>query len=132
MATKTFLIVGATGTQGSSVISAILSTHSLPPLQILALTRNTSSSKAKALAALDPRVKLLAGDPTAPEKIFKSAKTQIDGVFCVTVHGPKGSEEAQAEGLIDASLAREPSFSRSIIFLLRKSCDFVLLSRYCL
>jgi uncharacterized protein YbjT (DUF2867 family) len=104
MATKTFLIVGATGTQGGSVISAILSTPSLPPLEILALTRNTSSSRAKALAALDPRVKLLPGDPTASEEIFRNANTQIDGVFCVTVHGPKGSEEAQAEGLIDASL----------------------------
>jgi uncharacterized protein YbjT (DUF2867 family) len=69
------------------------------------LTRNTSSSKAKSLAALDRRVKLLAGDPTAPEEIFKTANTQIDGVFCVTVHGPKGAEEAQAGGLIDASLA---------------------------
>jgi uncharacterized protein YbjT (DUF2867 family) len=104
MATRTFLIVGATGTQGGSVISAILSTPSLPPLEILALTRNTSSSRAKALSALDPRVKLLAGDPSVPEEIFKNANTQIDGVFCVTVHGPKGSEEAQAEGLIDASL----------------------------
>ena len=105
MATKTFLIVGATGTQGSSVVSAILSTASLPSIEILALTRNTSSSKAKALSALDPRVTLLAGDPTAPEEIFKNANTQIDGVFCVTVHGPRGSEEAQAEGLIDSSIA---------------------------
>jgi uncharacterized protein YbjT (DUF2867 family) len=104
MATKTFLVVGATGTQGSSVVSAILSTPSLPSIEILALTRNTSSPKAKALAALDSRVTLLAGDPTAPEEIFKNAHTQIDGVFCVTVHGPKGSEEAQAEGLIDASI----------------------------
>jgi uncharacterized protein YbjT (DUF2867 family) len=104
MATKIFLIVGATGTQGSSVVSAMLSNPSLPSIQILALTRNTSSSKARALAA-DPRVTLLAGDPTAPEEIFKNANTQIDGVFCVTVHGPKGSEEAQAEGLIDASIA---------------------------
>jgi len=105
MATKTFLVVGATGTQGSSVVSAILSASSDPSIEVLALTRNTSSPKAKSLAALDSRVTLLAGDPTAPEEIFKNANTQIDGVFCVTVHGPKGSEEAQAEGLINASIA---------------------------
>lgn len=74
-------------------------------MEILALTRDISSPKAKSLAALDSRVTLLAGDPTAPEEIFKNANTQIDSVFCVTVHGPKGSEEAQAEGLIDASIA---------------------------
>jgi uncharacterized protein YbjT (DUF2867 family) len=104
MGTETFLVVGATGTQGSSVISALLSTTTAP-IQILALTRNTSSAKARALA-LDPRVKLLSGDPNSPEEIFKNANTPIDGVFCVTVHGPPGAEEAQAEGLIDASLAR--------------------------
>lgn len=104
MATKTFLVVGATGTQGSSVISAILATPSIPPVRILALTRNTSSSKAKSIAASDPRIGLLGGDPTSPEEIFAAAGTNINAVFCVTVHGPPGAEEAQAQGLIDASL----------------------------
>ncbi|KAH8647049.1 hypothetical protein BGZ60DRAFT_424018 [Tricladium varicosporioides] len=104
MATKTFLIVGATGTQGSSVISAILASPSIPPVRILALTRNTSSSKAKSIAASDPCIGLLSGDPTSPEEIFTAAGTNIDAVFCVTVHGPPGAEEAQAQGLIDASL----------------------------
>lgn len=106
MATKTFLITGATGTQGGSVVKSILSSTSpSSPIEILALTRNTSSPKAKALAALDPRVHLVSGDTTSPDQIFKSANTHIDSVFCVTVHGPKGAEEAQAEGLIEASLA---------------------------
>ncbi|KAE9398524.1 NAD(P)-binding protein [Gymnopus androsaceus JB14] len=106
MQPQTFLIVGATGTQGSSVISALLATvPSSQNIQILALTRNTSSSKAKALEASDSRVKLLRGDPTSPEAIFKAAGTSIDGVFCVTVHGPTGAEESQARGLIDSSLA---------------------------
>ncbi|KAF9074510.1 hypothetical protein BDP27DRAFT_1317230 [Rhodocollybia butyracea] len=105
MQAKTFLIVGATGTQGSSVIAALLATAPPSgPLQILALTRNTSSSKAKALAASDPRIKLVQGDPNVPEAIFKAGGTRIDAVFCVTVHGPPGAEEAQAKGLIDASL----------------------------
>jgi len=37
--------------------------------------------------------------------IFKNSGAKIDSVFCVTVHGPPGAEEAQAEGLINASLA---------------------------
>jgi uncharacterized protein YbjT (DUF2867 family) len=105
MASQTFLIVGATGTQGGSVITALLATPSLPSIQILALTRNTTSSKAKALAALDSRITLLQGDPSSPKEIFTNANTHIDAVFCVTVHGPPGSEEAQAHGLIDASIA---------------------------
>jgi uncharacterized protein YbjT (DUF2867 family) len=105
MATKVFLVVGATGTQGGSVISALLSSKSPQSIRILALTRDTNSSRAKALAATDSRITLISGDPTSPDEIFKKANTPIDGVFCVTVHGPAGSEEAQAEGLIDASLA---------------------------
>jgi uncharacterized protein YbjT (DUF2867 family) len=105
MSPKTFLIVGATGTQGSSVINALLASSNFPSdAHILALTRNASSSKAKSLTALDSRVSLLIGDPTSPEAIFENAKTHIDSVFCVTVHGPAGAEEKQAEGLINASM----------------------------
>ncbi|KAF4631071.1 hypothetical protein G7Y89_g7060 [Cudoniella acicularis] len=104
MATRTFLIVGATGTQGSSVITALLLTPSVPSIRILALTRNTSSLKAKSLAVSDPRIGLISGDLTSLEEIFVAAGTQIDTVFCVTIHGPPGAEEAQANGLIDASL----------------------------
>ncbi len=106
MATKTILIVGATGTQGSSVVHALLSLATTP-IQILALTRNVNSSKAKSLTN-NPRVKLISGDPKDPEAIFQNTNIlniQIDAVFCVTVHGPAGSEEAQAQGLVDASLA---------------------------
>lgn len=105
MASKTFLIVGATGTQGSSVVKALLADPTLPSdAHILALTRNASSPKAKSLAALDSRVEPLSGDPTDPEAIFKDSPHPIDAVFCVTVHGPPGAEEAQADGLIKASL----------------------------
>lgn len=107
MAPQTYLVVGATGTQGSSVVQALLASENLPSdAHILALTRNTSSPKAKALASQDPRVSLISGDLTSPEDIFASAPYQhIDAIFCVTVHGPPGSEESQAQGLIDASLA---------------------------
>jgi uncharacterized protein YbjT (DUF2867 family) len=107
MAPLTYLIAGATGTQGSSVVQALLASDSLPPdAHILALTRDTSSPKAKALAGQDSRISLISGDLTAPEDIFSSAPYQnIDAIFCVTVHGPPGAEESQALGLIDASLA---------------------------
>ncbi|CAL3968117.1 hypothetical protein PZA11_006857 [Diplocarpon coronariae] len=105
MAPKTFLVVGATGTQGSSVVRALLDSPNLPSdAHILALTRNASSAKAKSLFAIDSRVEALVGDPTAPEEIFTDSPYPIDAVFCVTVHGPAGAEEAQAEGLISASL----------------------------
>ncbi|RDW80510.1 NAD(P)-binding Rossmann-fold containing protein-10 [Coleophoma crateriformis] len=105
MPAPTFLIIGATGTQGSSVVSALLQNAGASPIQILAVTRNPSSTKAKSLAASDPRVKLLNGDPSSPEALFQSAAMQVDGVFCVTVHGPPGAEEKQAQSLVDASLA---------------------------
>ncbi|CZT04870.1 hypothetical protein WAI453_007621 [Rhynchosporium graminicola] len=105
MASKTFLIVGATGTQGSSVVKALLADPSLPTdAHILALTRNASSPKAKSLAALDSRVEALSGDPKDANAIFENSPYPIDAVFCVTVHGPAGAEEAQADGLIKASL----------------------------
>jgi uncharacterized protein YbjT (DUF2867 family) len=108
MATPTYLVVGATGTQGGSVVHALLAAPSLPSdAYIFALTRNTSSQKTKNLAALDPRISLLSGEPTSPEDIFVSAPHQhIDAVFYVTVHGPPRAEEAQAaKCLIDASIA---------------------------
>ncbi|KAK2629673.1 hypothetical protein QTJ16_000493 [Diplocarpon rosae] len=105
MASPTFLVVGATGTQGNSVVRALVDSPNLPSdAHILALTRNASSTKAKSLVALDSRVEALVGDPTAPEAIFTNSPRPIDAVFCVTVHGPAGAEEAQAEGLISASL----------------------------
>lgn len=103
MATQTILVVGATGTQGGAVVSALLA-NATRPIHILALTRNAASSKAKALAA-DPRVQLVSGEVTSPEGIFQQAGAPVDSVFCVTVHGPPGAEEAQASALINASLA---------------------------
>jgi uncharacterized protein YbjT (DUF2867 family) len=107
---KTILVVGATGTQGSATVKALLASPQLPAdARILTLTRNTSSPKAKALAVLDSRVLLHTGDPTAPGAIFNTAPSHIDAVFCVTVHGPPGAEETQAEGLFDASVAHNVS-----------------------
>lgn len=107
---KTILVCGATGTQGGSTVKALLASPLLPTdAKILALTRNTSSPKAQALLKLDSRVELIAGEPTAPEAIFTAASAPIDAVFCVTVHGPPGAEETQAEGLFDACVSHNVS-----------------------
>jgi uncharacterized protein YbjT (DUF2867 family) len=105
MTTRRILVVGATGKQGGAVIDALLSqskTHA-HPIRILALTRNVASPSAKHLAQ-NPLIELVQGDPTNPAAIFAAA-SPIDAVFCVTVHGKPGAEEAQAAGLIDASIA---------------------------
>jgi len=105
MAARRILVVGATGKQGGAIIDALLSqskTHN-HPIRILALTRNPSSPSAQHLAA-NPLIELIQGDPTSPSAIFTQA-SPIDALFCVTVHGKPGAEEAQAAGLIDASIA---------------------------
>jgi len=105
MTTRKFLIVGATGKQGGAVVDALLATSSTSatPFEILAVTRNPESSKAKSLAS-HTNVTVIQGDVTDPEAIFTKAGS-VDGVFSVTTPGKEGAEEEQAHGLIDASIA---------------------------
>ncbi|CZR56829.1 related to nitrogen metabolic regulation protein nmr [Phialocephala subalpina] len=51
MSTKIITIIGATGTQGGSVISALLSSPSRSPYHLRAVTRNPDSPKARTLAS---------------------------------------------------------------------------------
>lgn len=102
MTGQRILVVGATGKQGGAVVDALLARSDDFDFQILALTRNPDSARAKSLV-LNSCVEIVQGDPTDPTSIFEQAKP-IDAVFCVTVHGREGAEEAQAAGLIDASL----------------------------
>jgi uncharacterized protein YbjT (DUF2867 family) len=95
---RKILIVGATGKQGGAVIEALLASQA--PFQILALSRNVS--RAQSLAS-KPNVTVVQGDISNPASIFE-ANNPIYGVFCVTVPGKKGAEEAQAKILIDESL----------------------------
>jgi uncharacterized protein YbjT (DUF2867 family) len=98
------LITGATGKQGSSVIDSLLALSQSPkPFEILALTRNAESAKAKSLAS-KPNITVVEGDSSSPASIFETHKN-IVGVFCVTVPGKHGDEEKQAEPLIDAAIA---------------------------
>lgn len=103
MSAKRILVVGATGKQGGAVIDALLKQSPKSNFQILALTRTTDSPRAKTLAQ-NPLISIIQGDPHDPKAIFAQA-SPIDAVFCVTVHGKDGDEEAQAAGLIDASIA---------------------------
>jgi uncharacterized protein YbjT (DUF2867 family) len=105
MSTRTFLITGATGKQGGAVITALLGSPSIKKYNILALTRNASSTSALSLASKYPQITLVEGDITKLEPVFKEHKN-IDSIFLVTVPPPmsKIPEEDQAYPLIDAAL----------------------------
>ncbi|KAK4445860.1 NmrA-like family domain-containing protein 1 [Podospora aff. communis PSN243] len=106
MAARNILVVGATGQQGGATIKSLLELpKSDVPIHILALTRDASSAKAKALAEAHKGViDLVQGDATKPNPIFESQpKGSIDAIFVVTTPG-KTREEDQAIPLIDAAV----------------------------
>ncbi|KAH6671696.1 putative NmrA-like family domain-containing protein 1 [Halenospora varia] len=100
MSNRKILVTGATGKQGGAVIDALRAQNA--NFQILALTRNASSSRAQALAR-ESNVTVVEGDVTKPVPIFEAHKP-IYGVFSVTTLDKKHSEESQAYGLIDESI----------------------------
>ncbi|OIW25954.1 NAD(P)-binding protein [Coniochaeta ligniaria NRRL 30616] len=107
---KTILVTGATGRQGSGVITALLSSQT--PYTILALTRNPSSPAAQHLATLSPSLHLIQGNLSDIPALFAAAtaaSSPIWGVYSVQVSmGPGVTEEsevAQGTGLIDAAVA---------------------------
>lgn len=105
---KNLLITGATGKQGGALISALLASRSAADYAIYAVTRNPSSSAAKALAAKE-HVNVIKGDLDDPEGLFKAAGVDIWGVYSVQV--PMGqkqtpvTEEMQGKQLVDAAAA---------------------------
>ena len=106
MAARNVLVVGATGQQGGSTLKALLDLpKSDPPLHILALTRDASSARAKALAEEHKDVvEVVQGDATNPKPIFDPRpKGSINAIFIVTTPG-KAPEEEQAVPLIDAAV----------------------------
>ncbi|KAG4433140.1 hypothetical protein IFR05_011382 [Cadophora sp. M221] len=100
---RRFLVIGATGKQGGAVLDNLLASISAQSHQILALTRNAETARAKLLAS-NPNVILVRGDLSHIEAIFEKAGP-IDGVYCVSVPGKSRVEESQAKSLIDASIA---------------------------
>ncbi|CAK7214771.1 hypothetical protein SCUCBS95973_002247 [Sporothrix curviconia] len=99
---NTVLVVGATGKQGAMTIKSLLA-QDIPDLRVLALTRDSSTPRAQALAASDARIELLQGDQRKPDIIFGGLpKDSVRALFLITVP-PK--EEPQAIPFLDAALA---------------------------
>lgn len=88
---RTLLITGATGKQGGSVIAALLKAKA--DFEILAVTRDASSSGAQKLQAQSANIKLVEGNLDDPQKIFdnahKATSQAIWGVFSVQVPRPR-------------------------------------------
>ena len=81
--TRTILVVGATGKQGRSFISAVLSTGAATDICILALTRSSSSPAANSLGAAD-RVTVVEADLDKPDtvrKVFEDARSGGDVIW---------------------------------------------------
>ncbi|KAL3418674.1 NmrA-like family domain-containing protein 1-like protein 4 [Phlyctema vagabunda] len=112
MSTKTILITGATGKQGSAVIEQLLASPESRGLTIFAITRNVDSGSAKKLAAKSPdTIKLIQGDLDDCRAIFDNVKSSINSVFCVSVpymgFGAKSEqEEVQAKSLVEEAFVR--------------------------
>ncbi|KAK6833747.1 hypothetical protein PG987_008441 [Apiospora arundinis] len=97
---QTILVIGATGKQGGALIHHLLESSQVSQFNIVAITRDTQSSRAQKLSAL-PNVKILAGDLTNPDTIFEAAGP-VWGVYSVQVNSD--AEEAQGKALVDAAV----------------------------
>ncbi|KAI5919191.1 hypothetical protein F4810DRAFT_688748 [Camillea tinctor] len=107
---RALLITGATGKQGSAVITALLDAKA--DFQILAVTRDTSSASATRLAAKSSNIVLVEGNLDDPDAIFTNAKKAtsfpIWGVFSVQLPAMNKTgpmiEERQGKALVDVAL----------------------------
>ena len=85
--TKSILVVGATGQQGSAVIDALLNDKEAASFSVLGLTRSPDSASAKKLA--ERGVKIVQGDLNDVPAVFNTAKEvaggHIWGVFVALV-----------------------------------------------
>ncbi|KAI2825573.1 hypothetical protein CBS147321_1090 [Aspergillus niger] len=107
------LITGATGKQGGSLIRNLVSRNS--SLEILAVTRDSSSASAQRLKQLSSNIKLVEGNLDNPAEIFRNARAQtsspIWGVFSVQVAiGSNVDEEAQGKKLVDEALKQKVKY----------------------
>ncbi|GAQ47423.1 nmrA-like family protein [Aspergillus tubingensis] len=106
------LITGATGKQGGALIRNLLLRKA--PLEIIAVTRNTSSASAQKLASLSADIKLVEGDLDNPGAIFRNAQrlttSPIWGVYSVQAAIGNKAEETQGKALIDESIRQKVKF----------------------
>ena len=102
-------VAGATGNQGGAVIKALLANPPPFAYEILAVTRQTNSSSARALAS-NPKVTLVQGDLNDCNGILHEAGgiDAVWGVFCVTIPSLKskveGLETKQGNDMVDAAI----------------------------
>ena len=101
---KRILITGATGKQGGALLSALLKSPPTPPFHLVALTRNSKSHKALALAQT-ANVSVIEGDLNNCEAIFKASSEPFHGVFSVQTPLKPKVEEQQGKSLVDAAAA---------------------------
>ena len=101
---RKILVAGATGKQGGALISALLKSPPSLPYKLVALTRNSSSPRALALAR-KPNVTVLEGNLDNCEAIFKASPEPFHGVFSVQVPFKPKVEEQQGKALVDAAAA---------------------------
>ena len=105
---KVIAILGATGAQGGGLANAILDDPS-SEFSVRALTRNTNSDKAKALAELGAEV--VAGDIDNNDDLLKAFDGTY-GVYAVTFfweHFSPEKEMAQVESIAKAAKAKKVS-----------------------
>jgi len=112
---RAFLITGATGNQGGTVIDALLKLLESFVGIILAVTRDPSSRAAQRLAAISDKIKVLEGNLDNVPELFRIAERAtggkpIYGVFSVQIsRGPDVTPEQevkQGKDLIDEAIAR--------------------------
>jgi uncharacterized protein YbjT (DUF2867 family) len=99
---KTIVVLGATGAQGGGVARAILRDQD-GPFAVRAVTRDTNSEKARALAAAG--AELVAADVDDPKSLDR-AFAGAYGAYCVTffwAHFSPERELAEAKALADAA-----------------------------
>ena len=101
---KIIAVVGATGAQGGGLVRAILQ-DGRSPFAVRAITRNATSEKARALAAMGAEVvQADLDDQPSLERAFAGAH----GAFCVTnfwEHFSPAKEQAQARNMAAAAKA---------------------------
>ena len=99
---KLIAVMGATGAQGGGLVRSILADRD-GPFTARAITRNPTSEKGRALAALGAEV--VAGDADDPETL-ETAFAGADCAYCVTnfwEHGSAERETRQAAALARAT-----------------------------
>ncbi|KAJ5093692.1 hypothetical protein N7456_009553 [Penicillium angulare] len=113
---KVILVTGATGKQGGSLIDKLLEENA--DVEILAVTRDSTSNSAQKLKGKSPKIQLVQGNLDDPKAIFSNAKNAtkqpIWGVFSVQVPSPTASvqevEMRQGKTLVDAALENNVKF----------------------